>query len=200
MKVIPSSNTQGPTVPDEKARVTAEVLQTLNKQQPGAGHHLCSRQSTPPGEAEYFNGSGLMRNIRESVKRHKMCNSLVSQLPTPITPAGLILTITVGILPPAKVLAEDLTKAILREGLPNILKVTPKFRAGKLPMKQLIPVMPSSRQGISATCSSALGSSGGAVGGSGQGPGEPKQEVAHLTMVVSDDNEFADDPHIDHTH
>ena len=32
------------------------------------------------------------------------------------------------------------------------------------------------------------------VGGSGQGPGEPKQEVARLAMVVSDDDEFADDP------
>ena len=48
-----------------------------------------------------------------------MCNSPVSQLPTPITRAGSILTITVGI-PPAKVLAEDLTKVTLREGSPNI--------------------------------------------------------------------------------
>ena len=62
-KVIPSSDTQRLTVPDEEARVTAEVLQTLNKQQPGAGHHLCLTQSAPPGEAEYFDGSGLMRNI-----------------------------------------------------------------------------------------------------------------------------------------
>ena len=49
---------------------------------------------------------------------------------------------------------------------------------------------PSSRQCVSATCSS-----GGAAGGSGQGPGGPKQEVAHLNMVISDDDEFADDPH-----
>ena len=46
-KVIPSSDTQGQTVPDEEARVATEVLQTLNKQQPGAGHHLCLTQSTP---------------------------------------------------------------------------------------------------------------------------------------------------------
>ena len=43
-----------------------------------------------------------------------MRNSLVSQPPTPITPAGSISTIKVGILPPAKVLADDLTKATLR--------------------------------------------------------------------------------------
>ena len=130
-KVIPSSDTQGLTVPDEEAKVAAEVIQTLNKQQPGAGHHLCLTQSTPPGKTEYFEGGGLMKNIQESVKRHKMCNLPVSQLPTPITPAGSILTITVGILPPAKVLAEDLTKATVREGLPNILRVTPKFMSWK---------------------------------------------------------------------
>ena len=62
-KVIPSSDTRGWTVPDEEARVTAEVLQTLNKQQPAAGHHLCLTQSTPPGKAEYFKGGRLMRNI-----------------------------------------------------------------------------------------------------------------------------------------
>ena len=133
--------------------------------------------------------------------------SLVSQPPTPITPADLISIITVGILPPAKVLAEDLTKTTLREGLPNIFKVTPKFIGCKTTNEsthshdanhQSGPkdnTVPSSRQGVSATCSSAPGSSGGAAGGSGQGPGEPKQEVAHLAMVVSDDDEFANDPH-----
>ena len=201
-KVIPSSDTRGPTVPDEEARVTAEVLQTLNKQQPGAGHHLCLTQST-----EYFDGSGLMKKIGELVKRHKMCNLPISQPPTPITPAGSISTITVGILPPAKVPAEDLTKATLREGSPNLLKVTPKFMGWKPTNKLTHPhdadhwsepkdnTPPSSRLGVSATCSSALGSSGDVAGGSGQGPGEPKQEVPPLTMVISDDDEFADDPH-----
>ena len=206
-KVIPSSDTWGCTVPDEEARVAADVLQTMNKQQLGAGHHLCSTQLTPSGEAKYFEGGGLMRNILESVKRQKMHNSHISQPATPITLAGLILTITVGILPPAKVLAEDLTKATLREGSPNILKVTPKFISWKTTNKsthshdadhQSGPkdnTAPSSRWGVSATCSSAPGSHGGVAGNSGQGPGEPKQEVAHLTMVVSDDDEFADDPH-----
>ena len=55
--------------------------------------------------------------------------------------------------------------------------------------------VPSSRQGVSATCSSVPGSSGGLVGSSGQGPGEPKQEVAHLAMLVSDDDELTDDHH-----
>ena len=55
-----------------------------------------------------------------------MCSTPVSQLPTPATPAGLICTITVGILAPARVLAEDLTKATLREGSPNLFHMTLK--------------------------------------------------------------------------
>ena len=51
------------------------------------------------------------------------------------------------------------------------------------------------RLGASATCSSTPGSSGSTTGGSGQGPNEPKQKVTHLTMVVSDNDEFTDDPH-----
>ena len=52
----------------------------------------------------------------------------------------------------------------------------------------------SSRLGASGA-SSTPGSSAGTAGGSSQGPNEPKQEVTHLTMVVSDDDEFTDDPY-----
>ena len=161
-KVIPSSDMWGWTVPDEEARVTAEVLQTLNKQ-PGAGHHLCLTQSTPPGEAEYFEGSGLMRNIQESVKRHKMYNSPISQPPTPITPAASISTITVGILPSAKVLAEDLTKATLRDGSPNLLKVTPKFISWKTTNESTCFHDSDHRSGPKDNTASSSGGGGGGV-------------------------------------
>ena len=139
-------------------------------------------------------------------KRHKIHNLPISQPPTPITPAGFILTITVGILPPGLVLAEDLTKATLRESSPNLLKVTPKFIGWKTTNKSTHShdadhqsgskdsTAPSSRQGVPAMCLSMPGSSGGMAGGSSQGPDEPKQEVADLAMVVSDDK-FTDDPH-----
>ena len=55
-----------------------------------------------------------------------MRSSPISQPVTPVTPAGSILTITVGILPLARVLAEDLMKATLKEGSPNLLKVALK--------------------------------------------------------------------------
>ena len=106
------------------------------------GHPPCFTQSTPPGTAEYFEGGGLMKNIQESVKRSKMHNSPVSQPPTPIIPAGLISTIEVDILPPAKVLVDDLTKATLREGSPNILKVTPKFIGWKTTKESTHLLMP----------------------------------------------------------
>ena len=43
--------------------------------------------------------------------------------------------------------------------------------------------------------SSGPGSSGGAAGGSSQDPNEPRQGVSHLAIVISNDDEFADDPH-----
>ena len=55
-----------------------------------------------------------------------MRSTPVSQQPAQNTPAGSISTTTVGILPPARMLAEDLTKANLREGLPNFLQMALK--------------------------------------------------------------------------
>ena len=104
-------------------------------------------------------------------------------------------------------LADDLTKATLREGSPNILKVTPKFIGWKTTKestrsldinhlsRQKDNMASSFRQGASATCPSVPGSSRDAAGGSGHGPGGSKEEVTHLTMVVSDNNDFTNDPH-----
>ena len=82
-----------------------------------------------------------MRTVRELVKRQKMRSSPISQPLTPVTAAGLISTITVGILPPARVLAEDLTKATLKESSPNLLKVASKCITGKLPVNQQVPMV-----------------------------------------------------------
>ena len=67
LKDIPSTDTRRLTVPayapDEETRATTEVLETLEDQQPAAGHHRSSNLSTPAGETEYFEGRGLMRTI-----------------------------------------------------------------------------------------------------------------------------------------
>ena len=124
---MPPPDAPGSIIPtyalDEETRAVTEVLETLQKQQPTACLQESSSLSTPPGEADYFKGGGLMETIWQSLRRQKMHSAPVSHPPTPSTPAGSISTITVGILPPARVLAEDLTKATLREGSPNLLQM-----------------------------------------------------------------------------
>ena len=122
---MPPPDAPEPTMPtyspDEETRAAAEVLQMLQKQQPTTSLPKGLGMSTPSGEAKYFEGGDLMRTVQQSVIRQRMCSAPVSQLSTP-TPVDLISTITVGILPPARVLAEDLTKATLKEGSPNLLQ------------------------------------------------------------------------------
>ena len=148
-----------------------------------------------------------MRTIQELMKRQRMCSSPVSQSLTPVTPADSISTITVGILPLARVLSEDLIKATLKEGSPNLLKVALKCIGRKATSESTSShsvghqsgpknnTASSSKLGASTACSSAPGSSGSTAGSSGQGTNEPKKEVTYLTMVVSDDDEFTHDPH-----
>ena len=130
-------------------------------------------------------------------------------LPTAYTKhtTGSISTITVGILPPARVLAEDLTKATLRQGLPNLLQMASKC-VSKQTTSELTDshsagerggtkdnLASSLKPGVLTAHSSACGSSGSAAGGSSQDPNEPSQEVSHMALVISDDDEFTDDPH-----
>ena len=76
----------------------------------------------PPGEAEYLEGERLMETVQQSHKRHrKIHSSPVTQQSVPDTPASWIIPIFVGIIPAARVVAEDLIKTNLREGSPNIL-------------------------------------------------------------------------------
>ena len=112
-----------------------------------------------------------------------MCSAPVSQLPTPNTLAGSISTITVGILPPTRVLAEDLTKA-QREGSPNLLQIAFKC-VGKQATSESTDSHSAVEQGgtknnqassskprVLTTHLSGPGSSGGAAGDSGQDPNE----------------------------
>ena len=127
---MPPPDAPGPIIPTyapvKETRATAEVLKMLQKQQPTASLPKSSSLLTPPYEANYFEGGDLMETVQQSVRRQKMHSTPVFQLSTSTTPAGLISTINVGILPPARVLAEDLTKATQREGSPNLLQMTLK--------------------------------------------------------------------------
>ena len=79
--------------------------------------------STPPHEADYFDGGGLIETVQQTQRRWKIHSAPVSQQSAPNTLAGSITTISVGILPPDRVVAEDLTKANLGEGSPNLLQM-----------------------------------------------------------------------------
>ena len=129
---------------------------------------------TPLGEADYFEGERLMETVQQSQRRWKICNVPVSQQSAPNSPVGSITTITVGILPPARVVAEDLTKANLREGLPNLLQMA-SSGVGKQATSELMdshgtgrlggtkndqPL--SSKPGVPSMHSSGPGPSGGA--------------------------------------
>ena len=123
------------------------------------------------------------------------------------TPANSFTTIPVGILPPARVLADDLTKVNLREGSPNTLLMA-LSGVGKQVTSELMDShnasglggtknnQPSSSKPRASTMhSNGPDSSGGTAGGSGQDPNEPRQDVSHLAIYISDEDEFADDPH-----
>ena len=132
-----------------------------------------------------------------------MCSGPVSQPSTPNTPTGWISTITVGILPPARVLAEDLTKATLREGSPNSPKMVSKCVSKQTTSESTDSCSAgerggtkdnqasSSKPGVLTAHFSAPGLGSGAAGGSSQDPNEPRKEVSHLALVINDD-EFAD--------
>ena len=55
--------------PDEETRAAAEVLKILQKQQPTANLPKSSSLLTPPGEAIYFKGEGLMETIQQHQRR-----------------------------------------------------------------------------------------------------------------------------------
>ena len=102
---MPLPDTPGPIIqtytPNEETRAVTETLKVLQRQQPTAGLPEGPSLLTPPGEADYFEGEGLMETVQQSQRRWKKCSVPVSQQPAPNTLAGLISTITV---------AEDLTK------------------------------------------------------------------------------------------
>ena len=74
---MPLPDAPGPIIPtyapDEETRAAAEVLKTLQKQEPTANLPKSSSLLTPPGEADFFKDGGLMETVKQSVRRQKMC-------------------------------------------------------------------------------------------------------------------------------
>ena len=68
--IIPTS------APDEETRAAAETLKVLQMQQPSAGLPEGSNLLTPPGEADYFKGGGLMRLTISTKMENLLCTCL----------------------------------------------------------------------------------------------------------------------------
>ena len=91
-------------VPDKETQAAAETLKSLQRHQGTDRHPENTSLFTPPGEVEYFEGRGLMESIRQSHgKFRRIHHSPATQQVAPDTPASLITTISVGIIPPASV-------------------------------------------------------------------------------------------------
>ena len=115
---MPPPDTQGSCIPifapDKETRAAAETLQALQGHQGRSNLPENSSFSTPPGEAEYFKSGGLMETVQQSHKRHqKICHPPVTQHSMPDTLVSSITTISMGIIPPARVVADDFTKTNL---------------------------------------------------------------------------------------
>ena len=66
-KDMPPPDAPGSSIPtfapDEETRAAAETLEALQRQQWTAGLPESSSLLTPPGEADYFKGEGLMETV-----------------------------------------------------------------------------------------------------------------------------------------
>ena len=76
---------------------------------------------TPPGETAHFKGTGLMDNIRSSLKKKGTHSHQTMQQLTADTPASSITAVPIQHIPQAKVIAEDLINLQSRLGSPNTL-------------------------------------------------------------------------------
>ena len=72
-KDMPPPDATGSSIPicapNKETRVAAETLKALQGQWQAAGLPENSSLSTPPGEADYFDGRGLMETVRQSQRR-----------------------------------------------------------------------------------------------------------------------------------
>ena len=106
-------------VTDKETRTAATALELLQETEDPTA---TDGTQTPPGEAAHFEGTGLMDNIRNSLKKKKGTHShWTLQQVTVDTPASSITAVPIQHVPWAKVIAEDLINLQLRLGSPNTL-------------------------------------------------------------------------------
>ena len=164
---------------------------------------------TPPGEAVHFEGTGLMDNIRNSTRRQKkFCSHPITQQMAVNTPSSSITAVPIQHIPWAKVVREDLINLQLRWGSPNTLVVaasgtgrrvmsqfTSSHGKGETTSEKNEPQPPLESRALADITGSTSGGSGGAARGDGEEPHNLKPGISQLTLIISEESEFADNPH-----
>ena len=106
-------------VTDKETRTAATALELLQETEDPTA---TDSTQTAPGEAAHFKGTGLIDNIRSSLKKKKGTHShQTMQQVTVDTPASSITAVPIQHVPQAKVMAEDVINLQLRPGSPNTL-------------------------------------------------------------------------------
>ena len=193
-------------VTDEETRTAAETPESFRETEDPA---VINGFRTQPGEAAHFKGTGLMDNIRNSTRRQKkFCSHPITQQMAVNAPASSITAVPIQHIPWAKVVAEDLINLQSRWGSPNTLVVaasdtgrrvmsqsTSSHGKGETASEKNEPQPPLESRALADITESTGGGSGGAAGGDGEEPHNPKPGTSQLALIISEESEFADDPH-----
>ena len=160
-------------ITDEETRTATMALELLWETEDPAA---TDGTQTPPGEEAHFEGTGLIDNIRNSLKRKKGTHShRTMQQATADTPASSITAVPIQHVPQAKVIAADLNLQ-LRPGSPNTLVMAASELTGSCGRSgKREPPWPPSESRALADITGSTGS------GSGVAAGKDSEEAGDLT-------------------
>ena len=193
-------------VTNEETRTAVKTLESLREAEDSA---VIDGTRTPPEEAAHFEVTGLMDKIRNSTRRQKkFCSHLITQQMAVNTLASSITAVPIQHIPQAKVVTEDLINFQSRWDLPNALVVaasdtgrrvmsqsTSSHGKGETRSEKNKPQPPLESRALANITGSTSGGSGGAARGDGEEPHNLKPGASQLTLIISEESEFADDPH-----
>ena len=193
-------------ITDEETRTAAETIKSFREAEDPL---VTDSTRTPPGEEAHFKGTGLMDNIRNSARRQKKsCSHLIMQQMAVNTPSSSITAVPIQHVPRAMVVTEDLINLQSRWGLPNALVVaasdtgmrvmsqsTSSCGKGKTTSEKNEPQPPLESRALADSTGTTGGGSGKAARGDGEEPHNLKPGTSQLTLIISEENEFADNPH-----
>ena len=181
-------------ITDEETRTATMALELLRETEDPTA---TDGTQIPPGEAAHFKGTGLMDNIRSSLKKKKGTHShRTMQQVTADTPASSITAVSIQHVLWSKVIAEDLINLQSRLGSPNTLvmaasELTSSCGRGGRSGKREPQPPPESRALTNIT-----GSTGSGSGVATRKDGEednPEPGISQLTAIVSEESDFAAD-------